>query len=108
MKCTVCRRGEAIKHPTYGVLPCLACQTRRRELKSPDHQVEFTSAAIKSQRVEYARSIMQPFRAGEPSREFADLYPDKAKRYFTPKELKKAKPVWKDTFSDNINLKKTK
>ena len=57
---------------------------------------EWVPEYIKKDRVEYAKDIVQPFRSGEPSGEFAKIYPKKAKKIFTPKELSRAKPVWRD------------
>lgn len=63
-----------------------------RNLKMP----EFTTAIIKSQRQEYAKDLIQPFRDGEPSREFIEAYPKKAEKIFSSETRKKAKNTWQD------------
>ena len=93
--CPVCGIYEARKHPLLGMLPCGNCKARRDEFKSPDHPVEFTTSSIKEGRKEYYKDIVQPFRGNEVSKEFIDLYPNKAKTMFTEKEIRKAKSVWK-------------
>ena len=51
---------------------------------------------IKTERKAFAKSMLQPYREGEPSREFIEAYPQQAKKTFTPKEISKAKNVWTD------------
>jgi hypothetical protein len=69
---------------------------RKSAEKVPEH--------VKQQRIENANDMVQPWRQGEPSKEFIDLYPSEAKKTFTEKEIKKAKNVWKDV--KGINTKK--
>ena len=57
---------------------------------------EFTSTIIKTQRQTYAKDLIQPFRDGEPSREFIKQYPKKAEKMFSPEQRKKAKNTWQD------------
>ncbi len=95
MLCPVCSSNEAQKHPTLGVLPCLDCKVRRDTQKSPDHPVEFTSSEIKASRREFAKDIIQPRKGDEPSKEFIEAYPKRAKAMFTEREIKKAVNVWK-------------
>ena len=56
---------------------------------------EFTTEQIKSDRKKYKRDLLQPWRSGEPSREFISAYPVQSKKYFTEKERKTAKEVWR-------------
>lgn len=92
--CSSCAKREAIKHE-WGYLPCAYCTRRlRRELK-PIKNVEFTSASIKAERAEYAKSIIQPFRNGELSKEYVELYGTKGIKA-TPDEAANAKYVWND------------
>lgn len=72
----------------------------------PDPYPEFTTNSIKEQRSQYLNSIIQPWRDGVPSKEFAEAYPDKAKKMFKD-EYKKAQYVWKDQANWN-NRHKTK
>jgi len=57
---------------------------------------EWVPDRIKEDRVEHAHDIVQPWREGEPSREFIKLYPDRAKKTFTEKEMRGARDVWRD------------
>ena len=57
---------------------------------------EFVPQRIKDDRVKYKKDIVQPFRGGVPSKEFADTYPKQAKKIFG-KDIDKAKYVWKGT-----------
>jgi len=52
--------------------------------------------AMKEESVRYAKDTLQPFRQGEPSREFIEAYPEQSKKLFTKEEIKKAKNVWTD------------
>jgi hypothetical protein len=62
---------------------------------------EHVPQKVREERKEYAKSILQPWREGEPSAEFMEAYPDQAKKMFTPRERIKAKEVWKDTLPSN-------
>jgi len=57
---------------------------------------EFTSDNIRQERVKYWKSLVQPFRNNEPSKEYMEAYPDKAKKIFTQKQIREAKHTWKD------------
>lgn len=57
---------------------------------------EWISDRIKQDRNDHFEDIVQPWRDGEPSREYIDKYPHRAKKMFTDKERKRAKPVWSD------------
>jgi hypothetical protein len=93
MKCLSCGVNNAIKDPTYGVLPCLDCRSRQK--MKVNKQVEFTSEDIKEKRKEFADDIIQPFRKGVLSKEYIELHGAKNIQA-TPEEVKKAKYVWKD------------
>lgn len=56
---------------------------------------EFVPQRVVEERKAYAKDTVQPWRAGEPSREFIETYPKRAAKMFTPKELRKARPTWK-------------
>lgn len=105
--CPVCLKNDTQKHPVYGVLPCDSCQTKRRSQSRPTKQVEFVGDSIKNGRQEYAKSIIQPYRSGELSREYLELYGTK-NISVSPKQIKQAKYVWRDTYSANVDLAKTK
>jgi len=56
---------------------------------------EFTTEQIKQDRKKYAKDLLQPWRSGEASKEFIDAYPVQSKKYFTSKEIKGARDVWR-------------
>lgn len=94
--CPVCFNFPAIIDPVIGVLPCKHCTKRRSINRLPNKPVEFTSDEIKIGRLEYFKSAIQPMRAGEPSKEFIEEYPEESKGIFTAKQRRKAKNVWSD------------
>jgi hypothetical protein len=53
---------------------------------------EFVPERIKEERRKYAKSLIQPFREGTPSKEFAEAYPEQAKKIF---KKERPKEVWK-------------
>jgi ribosome-binding protein aMBF1 (putative translation factor) len=57
---------------------------------------EFVPSRVKDERKKYKKDILQPFRSGEPSREFIEAYPERAKKTFTKKQLRNARDVWTD------------
>lgn len=93
MKCLVCNSRNAVKDPTYGVIPCLECQQKQRMKISKS--IEFTSSEIKEQRKQYADHLIQPFYKGELSKEYIEKYGTKNIKV-TDAEVKKAKKVWRD------------
>lgn len=54
-------------------------------------RTEFVPERIKEQRKQFKKDLVQPFRGGEPNKEFVKEYPHESKRYFTDKQIKKAK-----------------
>ncbi len=92
MLCLVCEVNEAIKDKFLGVIPCLDCQLRRYDNKTPN-PVEFTSEEIKNDRIKYADDIIQPFRQGELSQEYVEKHGTKGLKV-TEEEVKKVKKVW--------------
>lgn len=97
-----CGTHEAVKHPTYGWLPCDSCQKKRVEVSE---SVEFTSESIKEQRKEHRDDILQPHREGRLSKEWLDKYGEKAaqKRGFSRSEIVHATDVWGDTYYKREN-----
>lgn len=79
--------------------PCPYHQKQRELNELPKSQHEFTSDSIREGRKSHARSVLQPWRHHEPSKEFIEAWPEDAKKTFTPKEIKKAKNVWSDISS---------
>ena len=107
MLCPTCYKTEAVKHPVFGIIPCVSCQLSRSQNSLPDGQVEMPGESIRDERLTHARSTIQPFRGGELSKEYVDMYgADKLK--VTEKEIKNAKNTWTDIWSDNFDIKKTR
>lgn len=61
----------------------------------PSGAPEIVPQRIKNEREQFFKSTVQPWRQGEPSKEFMELYPQRASKLFTPKEQIKAKYTWK-------------
>ncbi len=66
------------------------------KVSSPEFYNQKQGDKIREDRVKNAKSIVQPWRDGKPSKEFIKLYPDKAKKTFTPEEIRTAKDTWRD------------
>lgn len=60
----------------------------------PSSYPEFVPQRITEDRKAHWKDMLPPTRGGEPSREFIDAYPERSKKIFTPKEIRKAKNVW--------------
>ena len=52
---------------------------------------EWVPDRLKQDRKKYATDMIQPYRGGEPNKEFIKHYPRESKRYFTKKQIKKSK-----------------
>ena len=91
--CPRCMKYPAIIHDQYGVLPCDNCKARSegftnksRKYWQPDY--------IKKQQEKFHPDFVQPHitqngkLAVNP--EFVKLYPDKARTFYTPEEMKQA------------------
>ena len=59
----------------------------------PRTSINLTDKRLAPEREKYKKDLIQPFRQGEPSQEFADAYPKQAKKFFKG-EKKKPKKVW--------------
>lgn len=105
MLCTVCRKGEANKSSIYGLLPCDDCQKRRSKQPLPQ-STEIIPESLRNDRKEHARSILQPYRNGQLSKEFIDTYGTEFVKA-SPEEIKNAKPQYRDIYSENFDIKKT-
>ena len=99
MKCLLCGKEKAIKHPLYGFLPGLNCQKKQRSYQKVGITAEITTSQIKEDRKKYKTDLTQPFRGGELSKEYVEAYPDRVKemvkeKHVTESELKNAKNIW--------------
>jgi ketol-acid reductoisomerase len=59
--------------------------------------IEWVPESTKLDRVKNAKSMIQPWRSGEPSAEYIKAYPESSKKMFSLRERMTAKDVWKDT-----------
>jgi ribosome-binding protein aMBF1 (putative translation factor) len=99
MICLICGKGNSINIQPYGLMPCLDCQKRQRNLTKPKQAIEVTTSQIKEDRKIFKSDIVQPFRDSNLSREFVEAYPDKVKQmvtegHITEREVKESKAVW--------------
>ena len=94
MKCPRCNKNKAIIDPKFGITWCKECRKRKSDLSGV--RVEMVPEYIKSDRKENFNSIVQPWRSGEPSREFIEAHPEAARKTYTPQEMKRAKYCWRD------------
>lgn len=63
---------------------------------------EWIPDRVKNERNAHFKDIVQPWRDEEPSREYQELYPDRAAKMFTEKERKNSKYVWRDITPSNM------
>lgn len=117
MYCCVCGKEhehESWRHKRWrtkkGIVDGWGCGAHFNDLGSVK---EYIPESIKKSRNKYAKSLLQPFRGNEFSREYAKLYPTQTERMvedgkLTQKEVKKAKNVWKGDIENWDNLEKTK
>lgn len=91
MKCPTCKVNNAVIHPQFGLIACLPCRNKTKTIT--DRTFEFVPEHIKEERMEYKDQTIQPFRNGEVSKEYLDLYGTK---YIdvAPEEVKSARNVW--------------
>lgn len=99
MKCLNCGKNKARNVPPYGLMPCLECMKRQSKYKA-GHTIEVTTQSIKDGRVQFASDMVQSHRQGQLSREYVELYPDKAEGMvkegvITKRDVEKSKYVWK-------------
>lgn len=87
---TQCKNETEINQ-IYGILPCEECQTK--DSLTPELGARIPtytmgkSHRIQEQRDKGAKDLIQPFVGNSINPDFAKAYPDKAKNYFTKKEL---------------------
>ena len=96
IECPVCSKNNAVIDRQLGVLPCRDCLDRQKWIIKPNQQIEFTSNEIKENRRKYFKSIIQPYRDGMPSKEYADAYPEQASKMFKKYKKNEIKNVWGD------------
>jgi hypothetical protein len=92
MKCPTCHKNKAETHPQYGVIACKSCRDSSREITG--RTFEFVPEHIKEERKEFKDQTIQPFRNGQLSKEYLDLYGTKYIDGKPEDEVKNAKNVW--------------
>lgn len=100
--CIRCVKNEATCIQIGSHIAISHCEACRNEVKKKFGGVrlggypEFTTEKIKQERKEYWNSQVQPTREGDISKEFVEVYPEKARKMFGS-DAAKAKYVWNDT-----------
>ncbi len=97
--CLICRKRLAVNIPPFGWLPCDVCRKRHQEIAKPKRTGEVTTDQIKEDRKIYRKDLIQPFKDGHLSREFAEAYPEKVQQMvkegnITTEEVQSARDVW--------------
>lgn len=105
-KCPACNTNPANYDPSFGVLPCDSCQSRRRQNKLPQ-LYEVITETLRRDRKEHAKSIIQPYRNGQVSKEWIETYGTKGIKA-SKEEIKNAKYQWKDIHSESFDYSKSK
>ncbi len=87
-----CKCGNPKEYnPAYGFLDCRSC--RDKEVVALSRPFDFVPDRIKEERKEFQNDMIAPFRNGQVSKEFLDLY-GRDKIDVTDEEVKNAKNVW--------------
>lgn len=95
--CRTCGNTGGQVHPLLGIMPCANCEREQAKNWKPNVPYpEFIPSSIKEDRKKYFKTLIQPHRGGENSREYAEAYPEKAKQMWGEEGVKKSKYVWKD------------
>lgn len=97
--CLNCSKRPAIQQPIVGYTYCQVCLDKQRKLPSLGETIELTTEPIREDRKKYSSDIVQPFRGGQLSREYAKKYPQQVKKMIkegntTVAEVKNSKNVW--------------
>lgn len=101
-RCLNCNLRPAQKSVTLGWIYCKACIKKHQQINKLNETIELTTDEIKTSRKEYKKDILQPFRSGQLSREYAKAYPQKVKEMIkegsvTVDEVRKSKNTWLET-----------
>ena len=91
VKCKVCKTNDSEYNVQFGYLDCKDC--RLKETKLSERTYEFVPEHIKEERKEYKNQTIQPYRNGQVSKEYLDLY-GSSRIVATDDEIKNAKNVW--------------
>ena len=94
--CLSCGKRKANLVPPYGYLPCKVCVARQKKYRVRE-TIENTTDSIKEDRQKYRADIYQRYMGDTVSLEYIKKYGTKG---FTPEEVKKAKNVTGEYYSD--------
>lgn len=95
MRCPTCH-NPATKSKQYGYIACADCRSKETKITSTH---EFTSKSIIEGRRAYKDDIIQPYRAGQLSKEYLNKYGTEGLHNVSQEEIKNARPVWgEDSF----------
>jgi len=92
--CTIC--NKEVEHHNWRMQAIEGRVYQICGLHFKPMQTEWIPDRIKRERREHLKDIIQPRRAGEPSKEFIDTYPEQAKRIFNKEDRRQARNVWSD------------
>jgi hypothetical protein len=98
-KCLICHKNNAVKIEPFGYLPCKSCRKRQHEISAPTITGEITTDEIREERKKHQKDIVQPFRDGILSKEYAKVHPDVVQKMVTEghvseQDVREAKNVW--------------
>ena len=98
-KCLNCNKNKAQQVQIVGWTYCKSCIKKQRALPKLGETIELTTSEMKEERKVYQQEILQPFRAGQLSREYAKQNPESIKKMIregntTVAEVKNSKNVW--------------
>ena len=91
MKCVTCKVNDAQFFPQFGHVACKDCRKKSKEIT--DRTFEFMPEHVKEERISHKEHTIQPFRDGQYSKEYHDLY-GSSRVQVTEEEIKNAKNVW--------------
>lgn len=89
--CPICLKNPGEIVPQYGLIACKKCRGTEEILSERTYEV--IPEHIKTEREEYKQQTIQPFRNGQLSKEYVDLY-GTSRIEVTSEEVKNAKNVW--------------
>lgn len=90
VKCPTCSNNAELS-AQFGYIACKNCRDQEKPLS--ERTYEMVPDRIKEDRIKHKNSMIQPFRNGQVSKEYLDLY-GSSRIQVTPEEIKNAKNVW--------------
>lgn len=84
--------NEATIHSVYGVIPCDSCRAKDSQAsviaRNPEFAVQSKADRVQEQRDLHSGDIEQPFIGDKPNPQFAKIYPEHAREYYSDEQLK--------------------